>query len=148
MYDRILVPVDGSDTSMRGLLEAVRLAEAQSSQMRLLHIVNLSEAVLVQSAYPGSEVRERLREEGKRALEQAAARAREAGAHPEATLLETAVDNVGELIVRHAHEWPADVIVMGTHGRRGLSRLLLGSVAEFVLRYAEMPVLMVRGVSS
>ena len=146
MYERILVPVDGSETSTRGLSEAVKLAQGQPAKLRLLHIVNLSDLVLAQAAYPSDEARKRLREEGQLALEQGATRAREGGLHAEATLLETPIGNVGELIVQQANEWPADLIAMGTHGRRGLSRMLLGSAAEFVVRHTRVPVLLVRSL--
>lgn len=59
-------------------------------------------------------------------------------------ILGTAVDNTGELVVNQAIEWPADIIVMGTHGRRGLGRLVPGSNADCVLRHAPVPVLLVR----
>ncbi len=146
MYERILVPVDGSDTSTRGLLEAIRLAQGRSAKLRLLHVVNLSDVALAQTAYSSDDIRQRLREEGDLVLQQAATQAREAGADAEATLIETPINNVGEVIVGQANEWPADIIVMGTHGRRGLSRMILGSAAEFVLRHTQVPVLLVRGL--
>jgi nucleotide-binding universal stress UspA family protein len=59
-------------------------------------------------------------------------------------LLETSADNTGQLIVGQAKDWPADIIVMGTHGRRGLGRVVLGSEAEYVVRHTPVPVLLIR----
>jgi nucleotide-binding universal stress UspA family protein len=87
---------------------------------------------------------ERRRVVGEAALKEAENIVKQNGLHSESVMLETAIDNTGELIVKQAVDWPADVIVMGTHGRRGLSRLVLGSNAEYVLRHAAVPVLLVR----
>jgi nucleotide-binding universal stress UspA family protein len=62
----------------------------------------------------------------------------------ESVLLETSTDNTGPLIVGQAKDWPADIIVMGTHGRRGIGRVVLGSEAEYVVRHTPVPVLLVR----
>jgi nucleotide-binding universal stress UspA family protein len=93
------------------------------------------------------EVPQRLREDGEAALKQAEDVVRQNGLQSESVLLGTSTDNTGELIVNQAKEWPADVIVMGTHGRRGLARLVLGSNAEYVLRHTQVPVLLVRNLS-
>ena len=148
MYQKILVPIDGSDTATRGLREAIKLADGNRSSLRLVYIVNpgviaLEYAAAFAEANAG-EFFERLRDDGKVALRGAENTVKQAGLRSESVMLETAADNTGELIVNQATEWPADVIVMGTHGRRGLSRLVLGSNAEYVLRHATVPVLLVR----
>ncbi|HET7877050.1 MAG TPA: universal stress protein, partial [Methylomirabilota bacterium] len=75
----------------------------------------------------------------------AGARAREAGVAVEPALLESDGRRVAAVVVDEARWWEADLIVVGTHGRRGLDRLLLGSVAEGVVRAAPVTVLLVRG---
>src|SRR5688572_17713439 len=69
---------------------------------------------------------------------------RQHGLEPECKLLEALGCPAGEEIVRDAEEWPADIIVMGTHGRRGIRRIVMGSDAELVLRTSPVPVLLVR----
>lgn len=144
MYEKILVPVDGSETSARGLVEAVKIAKSQRSEVRLLHIVN--EFVLDQTYSPGayaSTVIESLRESGKAILNQAETLVRNEGIAPECILLESIGGRAAELIVAQANAWPADLIVMGTHGRRGFLRVALGSDAEEVVRTSAVPVLLV-----
>ena len=146
-YERILVPVDGSATSVSGLEEAIKLAKALGSRLRLIHIVD--ELVINYSVVGGSglysgDLIEGLREGGKKALADAEALVRRSGLEPEAILLETIGGPSARLIVAQAKEWPADLIVMGTHGRRGIRRLALGSDAEQVLRTSGVPVLLVR----
>jgi nucleotide-binding universal stress UspA family protein len=150
MFRRILVPIDGSPTSNRSLEEAIALARDQSARLCLLHVVD--ELVVTQGfegvAYiPESymdDFMDALREDGKKLLARAEARARRRRVKVETALLETVGHRVAELILKHAKKWRADVIVLGTHGRRGLSRLLMGSDAEMVVREAPVPVLLVR----
>lgn len=144
MYDKILVPVDGSQPSALGLLEAIKLAQGQRCKLRLLNIVCYADIALAEAAYPSDELRKRLRQEGEAALKEATSTVRENNLQFEAVLRETSISNTGDLIVNEAKEWPADLIVMGTHGRRGLVRLILGSSAEFVVHHSWVPVLLVR----
>jgi nucleotide-binding universal stress UspA family protein len=146
MYRNILVPLDGSETSTRGLQQAIKLAQADHGILRLLHIVNTAVFAMDYAAAFGvpNDFPARLRDDGQAALKHAEDIVRQSGLRSESLLLGTAIDNTGELIIDQAKEWPADIIVMGTHGRRGLARLVLGSNAEYVLRHAPVPVLMVR----
>ena len=146
MYQSILVPVDGSDTSTRGLREAIRLAQGNHARLRLVHVVNTAVIAMEYAAAlgPMEDFENAAREDGEAVLRLAADFVRENGLQSESVLLGTASDNTGELIVAQAQEWPADVIVMGTHGRRGLRRLVLGSNAEYVLRHTTVPVVLVR----
>ncbi|MEO7208007.1 MAG: universal stress protein [Steroidobacteraceae bacterium] len=89
-----------------------------------------------------------MREKSKAVLAEAVDEAKRYGLHPHATLVETVAGQAVELIVSHAQEIGADLIVMGTHGRRGLRRFALGSDAEQVARLAGIPVLLVRGETS
>ena len=85
-----------------------------------------------------------LRESGRTTLEKAVALARKHDLQAEASMFETVGGRVADIIVREARKWKADLVVMGTHGRRGFGRMVLGSDAEAVLREAGVPVLLVR----
>lgn len=147
MYAKILVPVDGSETSIRGLDEAIRIAANQGSQLRLVHVVNelIIDGLYSQGQYSG-ELIDALREGGKKILEQGKAQARQCGIACEGVLLESLGGAAAAYILKQATEWPADLIVMGTHGRRGVARFALGSDAERVLRSTTVPVMLVRNV--
>ena len=149
MYKRILVPIDGSPASDLGLEEAIKLAKDQSAELRLLHVVNdwLMISPDSSGANPGA-IEEELRKSGDALLNAADARACGAGVHTTSTLLDEIGAPVGAAIVRHAREWHADLIVCGTHGRRGVRRLVLGSDAEYIVRHARMPVLLRRFVAA
>lgn len=145
MYQRILVPIDGGAASESALREAMMLADGKS----LLRLVYVVEEVHVLDAegfsyidYEG--LKTAIKQTGERALAQAAEKVKRSGAMVETALLETIGDDIASVIDDAAKDWPADLIVMGTHGRSGLSRLLLGSIAENVVRGASVPVLLVR----
>jgi nucleotide-binding universal stress UspA family protein len=144
MYRNILVPVDGSETSTLGLQQAIKLGQADHGILRLLHITNTAVFALDYAAAFAVPDPARLRDDGEATLKHAEDIVRQNGLRSESVILGTAIDNTGELIIDQAKEWPADIIVMGTHGRRGLARLVLGSNAEYVLRHAPVPVLLVR----
>jgi nucleotide-binding universal stress UspA family protein len=150
MFRRILVPIDGSPTSNKGLEEAMALARNQSGRLCLLHVVDES---MVTRGFDGTmyvpanyvdEFLKALREEGRKLLAKAEAKARQRHLKVDTVLLESLGHRVADLIVKQAKKWRADVVVLGTHGRRGLSRLLMGSDAEMVVREAPVPVLLVR----
>lgn len=144
MYKRILVAVDGSTTSQRGLDEAIRLATSTRGQLLLVHVVNeLISADYAPSVYYDKLI-DSLRASGANVLEVAVAAVHRAGIPHEQKLIESIGGGPADEIVREAKAWPADLIVLGTHGRRGLKRLVLGSDAELVLRLSTVPVLMVR----
>ncbi|MEO1766849.1 universal stress protein [Thiobacter aerophilum] len=146
MYKRILVAIDGSDTSDRALEEAVRLAKETGAQLRIVHAVD--EVILnwdAEYANP-AEIWEAMAKTGRDLLDKATARAAAAGVQADSKLIEltTLGHRIPEAIVEEAQAWPADLIVLGTHGRRGLSHVFLGSVAEGVVRVATKPVLLIR----
>ena len=147
MYSKILVPVDGSAQSTLGLAEAIKVAKCFGARLRLVHVVN--EFIMADAAYVPWLYYERLiepmREMGKKILDSAEATVRQQGLESKTALLDTIGGRVADQIVEQAKQWPADLIVMGTHGRRGMSRLALGSDAEMVLRTSPVPVLLVRG---
>lgn len=148
MYERILVPVDGSPISNRGLMEAINLAKNQKAKVRLLHVID--ESFLVYDSYSvasgGASLLQDFRERGEKVLLEAKRLAVRSGVDAESTMVETLQQRVANMILKEARDWRADIIVMGTHGRRGFGHLVLGSDAEAVLHGAPVPVLLVRGV--
>ena len=147
MYQRILVPIDGSPTSNRGLDEAIQLAKLTGASLRLIHIVDemtFATGFETYAAYAG-DVIPMMRQAGEEILALGKARVAAAGLDKvETQLLESFAVRVWELVVEQAQDWKADLIVIGTHGRRGMGRLLMGSDAEQILRMAPVPVLLVR----
>ena len=146
MYSRILVPVDGSAPANLALLEAIKLVKSMGGKLCLIHVVDefVMDAAYIPSVYYEGMI-ESLRGVGQAALDDAVATVRQHALEPEAVLSETFGRRVAEQVVTQAKAWPADLIVMGTHGRRGIRRLLMGSDAELVLRTSPVPVLLVRG---
>ncbi len=150
MFRRILVPVDGSPCANRGLRAAIDLAREQKSSVILLHVVD--QTVLAQSLgavdyVPESGVESlvaALRETGKKILARAQATLAKSGITATLVLRETMGQPVADAIVAQARKSRADVIVLGTHGRRGLARIVMGSDAEGVVRTSPVPVLLVR----
>jgi nucleotide-binding universal stress UspA family protein len=146
MYSKILVPVDGSETSTAGLNEGVRLAKIHGSQLCVMHIVN--EFVLNYTWAPGQysdNLFETMRQGGKEILDSAEKVALAQGIRPIRIMVESVGGVAADLILEQAKKWHADLIVMGTHGRRGIFRLAMGSDAEQVVRGATVPVMLVRG---
>ncbi len=146
MYSKILVPVDGSETSTAGLNEAVRLAKIHGSQLCLVHVVN--EFILDCGYAPGlysEDLLDAMRRGGKEVLDAAEKIAIAEGIRPTCVMVESIGGVAADLILEKAAEWHADVIVMGTHGRRGIFRLAMGSDAEQVVRAATIPVMLIRG---
>jgi nucleotide-binding universal stress UspA family protein len=149
MYQRILVAVDGSDTSQLALEHALQLGKDQQARIRIVHAIeSIHYLVSLSGGYPfdASGLLESLREEGQQVLSRAQAKARSAGVEAETVLLEekASMDRTAAILVREAKRWDADLIVLGTHGRRGFDRVVLGSVAETLVRIAPLPVLLVR----
>jgi nucleotide-binding universal stress UspA family protein len=144
MYKRILVPIDGSATAALGLQEAIKLAKCYGSQLRLINIVDELPVVSPPVAAATADlVIAQLRSAGDSILEDGERAAREAGVQVDSKLLEEMGSQVGVYILREAEAWPADLIVCGTHGRRGIRRVVMGSDAEYVVRRSSVPVLLV-----
>jgi len=146
MFKRILVAVDGSHTAELALQEAIMLAKELRAQLRVVHVVD---EVSLNWPEGGDfeEVKETFRKSSRKILEKADAEMRKAGMTAETKMLEidTFGHRVADMIAADAEAWPADLIVIGTHGRSGVNRLRLGSVAEGVARVAAKPVLLIRG---
>jgi nucleotide-binding universal stress UspA family protein len=145
MYKRLLVPVDGSSTALLGLTEAIRLAKQLTASLRIVHIVDefVADSTLGPTVYYDKWV-EALRGGGRTTLADAQSFAQRQDIQPEAVLIETIGRRAADVIVEQAKQWPADLIVMGTHGRRGVRRIVMGSDAELVVRSSPVPVLLVR----
>lgn len=143
-YKRILAAVDGSKASNKGLREALRLAKREGARLFLLNVVNDFYAFAAMEGPAPVDLVPMLREGGKRILARAQAAARKAGVKPKALMREIVGGPAADAIVREAKKQRADLIVLGTHGRRGVRRLVMGSDAEQVVRTSPVPVLLVR----
>jgi nucleotide-binding universal stress UspA family protein len=145
MYKTVLVAVDGSPTSDLGLEEAIPLAAEQKATLCVLHVID--EHVFAQGLDMPLYIEglwDALREAGRDVLAKAVKKAELGGATARSILAETAGRRVADVILDEARKCRADLIVLGTHGRRGMSRLVMGSDAEGVVREATVPVLLVR----
>ena len=136
--ETILVATDGSQTASAAATHAIGLAAATGSSLHAVHVINL---VALSGEYGSGSVFDTLRQVGQRALDEIADRAADAGVESVETAILTGAPS--QEIIDYATDQEADLVVMGTHGRTGLNRLLIGSVTEKVVRLAEMPVLSV-----
>ncbi|USZ69808.1 universal stress protein (plasmid) [Halorussus salilacus] len=139
MYERILVPTDGSELATRAFEHALDLAATYDSELHVVYAVNVTAGADVDTAM----IQQELEKAGERATETLAERARDAGV--EAVTVETVYGPPHRAILKYADENDVDLVVMGTQGRTGLNRYLLGSVTEKVVRLSDAPVLTVRG---
>jgi len=146
LFRRIAVAVDGSPTSRSALRAAIRLAQDQGAALRIVLVVDVVTGT-IESPYDREDYEASVRKAGDRVLHQAAEAARKAGIDAKTVRLEVRAlgDRIADEIARNARGWHADLIVIGTHGRRGVSHLFLGSVAESLIRIAPAPVLLIRG---
>jgi nucleotide-binding universal stress UspA family protein len=145
MYQRILVPVDKSETSQQALIEAARLADNQNAILRLAHVIDLAQFAWGANEFVDvSQLQQGLREAGQIILNELVALLTTYNLHIETTLIEIWGGALAKGIVDETRRWGADLVVMGTHGYSGLTHLLLGSVAEGVMRATDVPILLVR----
>ena len=143
MYKRILVPVDGSDTSDQALVAALDLARKSNGRVRILHA--LDELTSLDTDEYSSHALQYARQGAQKTADNAMAIASSAGVPADSKLLEQAGLRLGDLVADEARAWEADLVVVGTHGRRrGIGRALLGRGAEQVIRMAPVPVLAIR----
>src|SRR5262249_35380878 len=132
-----------------GLDEAIELARHLKARMRLVHVVE--PWLMVSGEMPASTVHqlvESARSVGTELLSRYEQKVTDAGVEVDVELVEPVAGSAGECIVNKAKEVKADLVVCGTHGRRGLRRLLMGSDAEYIVRRAPVPVLLVRNDES
>jgi nucleotide-binding universal stress UspA family protein len=149
MYKRILVAVDGSKISNLALKEAIRIAKDQRAALRLIHVVDVMPVYTTMGEIPYSidAYQKSMRDAGRKVLADSTAKAR-AGRVKFGTkfvVIAGFTTRIWDVINKDAKRWRADLIVIGTHGRRGFNRLFLGSVAEGVIRLAEKPILVIHG---
>ena len=144
MYKSILVPLDGSETSEDGLQQAIGIARGAQATLHLLHVIDSFPVMFEMSSQANFEtMKQSLRNWSEAMLETARRKAAEQGVNAQVILRELVTGRVSDSIVQVAHDAACDLIVMGTHGRRGLRRMMLGSDAESVVRLCHIPVLLV-----
>lgn len=150
MYQRILVPIDGSPPSNAGLAEAIKLAKLTGARVRVLHVVDEMRDLTSDDRFRAMSDRVvGLIERGAQAiLEEARAQVDAAGTPVDTVIFDSLSGSLITHVANQVQEWGADLIVLGTHGRRGLDRILFGSDAETIVRNCTVPVLLVRGSPS
>jgi nucleotide-binding universal stress UspA family protein len=141
-FHRILIPVDGSPTSNKALVAALQIARDAGGRVRLVHQVDVLSYLTGFEA--SAVVLEEIRKGTRRVVSAAFEIANAAGVPTETSIIDQPGETLGDAVAREAREWKADLVVIGTHGRRGVQRLLLGSGAEQVIRLAPVPVLVIR----
>ena len=145
-YQHILVAVDGSPTSEYAVVQATSLARSTGGRIRLLNVMDPLTHIsgFERPEIYLQEVLPRLQKAGETLLQQARERVAQQGVAVDTVLLENLSARVAQLVVEHASAWGADLIVLGTHGRRGLHRVMMGSDAEQIARTSPVPELLVR----
>ena len=144
MYQRILVPIDGSAISDHALNEAIKFAQQQNAQIELVHVLEDIWYFDDENSLNYPELVDSMNRTGEKILAQAKNKIQQAGIRVGIKLLEAQGERIANVIVNEAKNNSVDLIIIGTHGRSGFSRLLLGSVAEGVARGAHIPVLLIR----
>ena len=147
MYDRILVPTDGSDTAETAVEHALDLADQYGADVHALYVVDTDSMSLTLGAEQVDRIRagqwgemDEVRERAEAATEAVVERARERGLD---VVEHVSAGRPHSLIASYAEDNDIDLIVMGSHGRSGIKRTLLGSVTERTLRSTTIPVLVV-----
>lgn len=146
MYQRILVPVDGSATSNRALAAAIAHAKAFGARLRLVHVVDDAAFLTGYDLYGGGNavLVEAVRGAAQQTVKDGMQAAKDAGIEADTVVFDKLGERLGESVANAAKLWNADLVVVGTHGRRGLGRVLLGSGAEQIIRLSPVPVLVIR----
>ncbi len=143
MYRRIAVPIDGSATSALGVTEAAELAKALNARLRVIHVLEDMRGAPLGTIVLSEYALEQVRDVGRSILESSAKAPRAAGVQVECELIERAGQPPARLILESIRAHDDDLLVCGTHGRTGLSRVALGSTAEEILRHSLVPILLV-----
>lgn len=132
MYTRLLLPTDGSDEAEGAVEQAIDIAEKYAAEIHVVHVINTRkyDTSIDSQVAP-------LRKKGNRYLERITERIQEEGI-PVTTTLE--MGRPGRILLEYVDENDIDLIVMGTRGRGGLSHRLLGTVTNYVVTHAEIPV--------
>ncbi|WP_186267206.1 universal stress protein [Burkholderia gladioli] len=149
MYQRIFVAVDGSETSRHAFDSALALARSERVTLRAFYAVENATLYYNVPGYDPSVLRAQLIEQGGDLTREFAQRMQDTGVKGDVLTGEaTTLADVSSLILEAAKEYQADLLVLGTHGRRGFKRLVLGSIAEQCLRQASLPVLLIPSAAS
>ena len=144
MYKRILVAVDGSDTSRHAFDAALAHAKTHAAELQPIYVVENAAIYYNVPGYDPSVLRDQLVAQGNALAKDFTTLMQAAGVKGETKLSEaTSLNDVSSLILDGAKAFDADLIVLGTHGRRGFRRLVLGSIAEQCVRHATLPVLLI-----
>src|SRR4030066_612010 len=146
MYSKILVAVDESETSRHALQQAIELARKLSASLRMVHVLDMSWLPIgAEVAIDTGALREARRGAGEKIIAAARDTAQQAGFEAESGLIETEtpLQRIAEAIAEEASRWGANLVMLGTHGRRGFQHLVLGSGAEAMARLSQTPVLLV-----
>lgn len=145
MYHKIMVPVDESAAAKRALKEAIMLAKLCNSVIRVVNVIDQAQfswggvGIL-----PSEEVRKAIQTASEQGVREAQAILDQSGIQYEIEVIESIGDKIADLLIREATEHEVDLLVMGTHGFSGFMHVLMGSVAEGVLRQSDIPVMLLR----
>jgi nucleotide-binding universal stress UspA family protein len=144
MFKRIVVAIDGSRTSHRAFESALELAATHGAVLQPYYVVENAPVYYDVPGYDPSVLRDELAAQGAKLGDEALAAMKQRGVEGAVAITEaSSVDDVADLVLKAAAAFSADLLVMGTHGRKGFQRLILGSVAERCLRQATLPVLLI-----
>lgn len=150
MYRHIIVAIDDSDTSRKALEEAILVARVQGASLEIVHATDESQMHVFHAGGMTTMSRDTVMHtasgHANACLEQAQARASEAGIQARTRLLHGNGQQPADLIADAVRTSDADLLVVGSHGRRGVRRLLLGSVAADLVRKVSISTLIVRGM--
>lgn len=145
MYQRIFIPIDNGQVSALALEEACSLAKSLKAELLIATIVDLTPVGLPDMEFVDAPIfQQTAKGNAKSLLDQAFEKAQKEGLSVTIKLLESFGYDFSNFLLEEAKKWGADLIVMGTHGRTGLMHLIMGSVAEGVLRNSPVPILLVR----
>jgi nucleotide-binding universal stress UspA family protein len=148
MYRRILVAVDGSATSNKAITAALEMASYSGgrSVIRLIHVIDEMAYFTGLDPYAGQtySVISVMRDAGEKVLAEALAVVQSANVQADTVLVDRLGAHLAETVAEKSKEWDASLIVVGTHGRKGIGRMLMGSGAEQIIRLSNCPVLVIR----
>jgi nucleotide-binding universal stress UspA family protein len=148
VYQHILVAIDGSGTSMLAFDAALRIAKDANAELEPIYIIDAPMMAYDVPGFDPSSFRRSMTTEGTRITDEALAKMHQEKVRGTARIAEVDVygDGIAQRLLAAANELNADLVVLGTHGRRGFQRLLLGSVAERFIRIATCQVLLVPAI--
>ena len=148
MYERLLVAVDGSETSNKALAAGIEMAgySAGRSVLRLIHVLDEMAYFVGLDPYQAQTYSavHVMRQAGEKILADGLAVCESAGVQADTVLIDELGAHLADSVAQSAKDWDASLVVVGTHGRKGVGRMLLGSGAEQIIRLSSCPVLVIR----